>query len=93
MNNTQITKVITAAGLAVAVTSAALQASAQVNVPKPTYKFEKCYGIVKAGHNDCFSPGHSCGGTSTRDRDPQSWVYMPAGTCAKIAGGALKPGG
>jgi uncharacterized membrane protein len=93
MNNTQITKVITAASLAVAVTSAALQASAQVNVPKPTYKFEKCYGIVKAGHNDCFSPGHSCGGTSTRDRDPQSWVYVPAGTCAKIAGAALKPGG
>ncbi|HZC15908.1 MAG TPA: DUF2282 domain-containing protein [Caulobacteraceae bacterium] len=93
MNKTNLTKLITSAGLAAAVAAAASQAAAQVNVPKPSYKFEKCYGVVKAGQNDCFSPSNSCGGTATRDRDPQTWIYVPAGTCQKIAGGSLKPGG
>ncbi|MGC1302006.1 MAG: DUF2282 domain-containing protein [Caulobacteraceae bacterium] len=93
MNKANLTKIITSAGLAAAVAAAATQAGAQVNVPKPSYKFEKCYGVVKAGQNDCFSPSHSCGGTATRDRDPQTWIYVPAGTCNKIAGGSLKPVG
>lgn len=93
MNKTDVTKFLTSAGLAAVVASAASQATAQVNVPKPSYKFEKCYGVVKAGENDCFSPSHSCGGTSTTDRDPQTWIYVPAGTCKKIAGGSTKPGG
>ena len=93
MNKTTLTRMISSAVLAAAVTAAASQALSQVNVPKPTYKFEKCYGVVKAGENDCFSPGNSCGGTSKRDHDPKSWIYLPAGTCAKIAGGSLKPGG
>jgi uncharacterized membrane protein len=29
-------------------------AQAQQHPEKPTYKYEKCYGVVKAGHNDCF---------------------------------------
>ena len=35
--------------------------------PKPEYKFEKCYGVVKAGKNDCQTMGSSCAGTSKRD--------------------------
>lgn len=93
MKNTDLTKSVVVFGLAAAVTAAASQATAQVNVPKPSYKFEKCYGIVKAGQNDCFSPGNSCGGTSPRDRYPKAWIYVPAGTCKKIAGGDTKPTG
>jgi len=78
------------AGLA-AISLAASQANAQVNVPKPSYKFEKCYGIVKAGQNDCFSPGLVCGGTAKTDNEPGAWIYVPAGTCKKIVGGSLAP--
>jgi uncharacterized membrane protein len=52
---------------------------------------EKCYGIAKAGLNDCQTPTHSCAGTSTKDADSASWIYVPAGTCQKIVGGSLTP--
>jgi uncharacterized membrane protein len=52
---------------------------------------EKCYGIAKAGKNDCQTATHSCAGTSTADADTASWVYVPAGTCEKIVGGSLEP--
>ena len=52
-------------------------------------KNEQCYGIAKANQNDCQTASHSCAGTSTKDRDKASWMYVPAGTCAKIVGGSL----
>lgn len=66
-------------------------AGAQVHPEKPTWKYEKCYGIAKAGKNDCFTAKTSCGGTVRHDRQPDAWIYVPAGTCAKIVGGGLKP--
>ena len=66
-------------------------AQAQVHPEKPTYKYEKCYGIARAGRNDCFFAGNSCAGTSARDDDPQAWVYVPQGTCKKITRGTLEP--
>jgi len=30
---------------------------------KPTYKYEKCYGVARAGMNDCFFGSNSCAGT------------------------------
>ena len=80
------------AGFAAAIVVAAASVSqAQENVPKPTYKFEKCYGIAKAGLNDCFSTSHQCGGTADVDHDPDAWIYVPAGVCEKIAGGSTAP--
>ena len=58
---------------------------------KPDFKFEKCYGVVKAGSNDCQTATSSCAGTSKRDMQADAWVYLPAGTCAKIAGGSNEP--
>jgi uncharacterized membrane protein len=87
----KLLKIITTAGLVAAVAAAALRVDAQTNVPKPSYPYEKCYGVAKAGENDCFGIGNSCGGTSTKDRDPQAWIYVPTGTCKKIAGGKLSP--
>ena len=57
----------------------------------PTVAGEKCYGIAKAGLNDCQTAGHSCAGTLTRNSDAAAWIYLPAGTCKKIAGGSLTP--
>ena len=59
--------------------------------PKPEYKFEKCYGVVKAGKNDCQTTTHSCAGSSKQDAAHDSWVYVPTGTCDKLVGGSLEP--
>ena len=50
---------------------------------------EKCAGIVKAGQNDSDTSKSACAGTSTVDRDAEAWILVPAGTCARIAGGKL----
>jgi uncharacterized membrane protein len=59
--------------------------------PKPKFEAEKCFGIVKAGKNDCQTANSSCAGTSKRDQQLDAWIYVPAGTCGKIVGGALTP--
>ena len=51
---------------------------------------EKCYGIAKAGKNDCAAGAHSCAGQATGNMDKTSFVYLPKGACAKIAGSSLK---
>ena len=50
---------------------------------------EKCYGVAKAGKNDCAAGTHSCAGQSTKDMDKSSFVEVPAGVCGKLAGGSL----
>jgi uncharacterized membrane protein len=54
---------------------------------KPAAK-EKCYGIAKAGQNDCanLSGSHSCAGQSKVDKDPGEWKYVPKGTCKDLKG-------
>lgn len=70
----------------------ASQAIAATPVPAPTYQFEKCYGVNAPLKNDCGVQGvHSCGGESRMANDPRSWIYVPAGTCAKIQGGSTSP--
>jgi uncharacterized membrane protein len=59
--------------------------------PKPSFDAEKCYGIAKAGKNDCQTTNSSCAGTSRRDAQKDAWVYVPTGTCAKLVGGNLQP--
>ena len=61
MRKPKISNLITSTSLVAAVTAAAFLAEAQTNVPKPRYPYEKCYGIAKAGENDCFGQGNSCG--------------------------------
>jgi uncharacterized membrane protein len=53
----------------------------------PTDK-EKCFGVAKAGQNDCASTSgtHSCAGQTKKDNDPQDWKYVAKGTCAKMGG-------
>jgi uncharacterized membrane protein len=51
---------------------------------------EKCYGVAKAAKNDCAAGAHSCAGQATKEMDKASFVYLPKGACAKIAGGTLK---
>lgn len=51
---------------------------------------EKCYGIVKAGLNDCQTTKQSCAGSATQDRQSDAFIFLPKGTCEKIVGGSLK---
>ncbi len=59
--------------------------------PKPKFEAEKCYGIARAGKNDCQTTNSSCAGTSKRDTQGDAWVYMPKGSCEKIVNGSLQP--
>ena len=79
---------IGAATMLGALALSAVAASAQP-VPMPAAS-EKCFGIAKAAKNDCAAGAHSCAGQATKDMDKTSFVYLPKGACAKIAGGALK---
>lgn len=68
--------------LAAAVPAGALAASQEAAARPAT---EKCYGIAKAGKNDCQAgPGTSCAGTSTRHYQGNAWKLVRAGTCLRI---------
>ncbi len=54
-------------------------------------EMEKCYGVVKAGKNDCAGPAHACAGQATTDSGAKEFVALPKGTCARLSGGSLAP--
>lgn len=54
-------------------------------------KMEKCYGVVKAGKNDCAANGHACAGQAKSNSDPNEWVTLPAGTCDRLINGRSEP--
>jgi uncharacterized membrane protein len=81
---------VSAMAATIAAPLAALADSMPASVPTG-FTPEKCYGIAKAGMNDCQTATHSCAGTSTKDKDPASWIYVPAGSCQKIVGGGTTP--
>jgi len=87
------TKTLTKSLLASAVLGAAALAIVAVGQagPAQAQENEKCYGIAKAGKNDCQHAGGSCAGTAASDNLKDAWIYVPAGTCEKIAGGSLTP--
>jgi uncharacterized membrane protein len=80
MTRTQTTLAAAAVLALVAGAAAADQTSPQTAGEK-----EKCYGIAKAGQNDCMAgPGTSCAGTSKVDYDGKAWKEVPKGTCVTI---------
>lgn len=47
---------------------------------------EKCAGRILAGLNDCPTSLHACAGMGDEDADPEEFIFLPKGTCEKIAG-------
>ena len=47
---------------------------------------QKCYGVAKAGKNDCATSSHACAGHAKADNDPVEWKYVPKGECEKMGG-------
>ena len=58
-------------------------------------KMEKCFGVAKAGKNDCGSKaaGHSCAGQASKNNDANDFVAVPKGTCDKLANGTTESAG
>lgn len=49
---------------------------------------EKCFGVSKAGQNDCATANgtHSCAGQAKKDMDTNEWKYVAKGSCEKLGG-------
>lgn len=93
MKNKALVGTAIAAAISIAATTA-MQVQTASAAPAPMVPgADKCYGIAKAGKNDCAAgPGTSCAGTSTRDGQANAWMYVLAGTCEKIVDGSLTEG-
>ena len=72
----------------IAAAAASLMALALVAAPAAAQEKEKCFGIAKAGQNDCASISgvHSCAGQSKMDMDKGEWKYVAKGTCKDMKG-------
>jgi len=70
------------------VLSVGILTAAHAGPVAPNPSKDKCYGVAKAGANDCSSAAgtHSCAGQATKDNDPDDWKYVTKGTCAKMGG-------
>ena len=75
-------KKATYAALAATLALAATHVSAQAAGATP---MDKCYGVTKAGKNDCKAgAGTSCAGTSRVDYQGDAWSLVKAGSCTHI---------
>jgi uncharacterized membrane protein len=72
----------------IAATAAAVMSMSMLAVPAAAAEKEKCFGIAKAGQNDCasVSGAHSCAGQSKVDMDKTEWKYVAKGTCKDMKG-------
>jgi uncharacterized membrane protein len=68
-------------------------AAASVAAPvTPQPGQEKCYGIAKAGQNDCGTAKHACAGLGAKtDNDKSEWKYVAKGSCDKMGGSTEPP--
>ena len=75
----------------IAAAAASLMSLALVAAPAAAQEKEKCFGIAKAGQNDCASISgvHSCAGQSKVDMDKGEWKYVAKGTCKDMKGMTL----
>lgn len=72
----------------IAAAAASLLSLSMVAVPAVAQEKEKCFGIAKAGQNDCanLAGTHSCAGQSKVDMDTGEWKYVAKGTCKDLKG-------
>jgi uncharacterized membrane protein len=80
---------MTSKSLTIAAAVGALLASAAASAQDmgaPQGDKVKCYGITKAGQNDCATSAHGCAGAAKTDNDPADWKYAPRADCEKAGG-------
>lgn len=88
MRSNKIVNAVMAAIVGTGLTVSATSTLAASNNNKKNV--EKCYGIVKAGKNDCGTPQHACAGQSKTNASGGEWIYVLKGNCERIVGGSLK---
>ncbi len=81
-------KALIAAAISGALALGTLSISATVNADEDK---EQCYGVAKAGKNDCQTANSSCAGTSTMDDQTDAFVLVPKGLCERLTGGTPEP--
>jgi uncharacterized membrane protein len=89
----QNTKTVVNSALAGVLALGVLGLSQQGATAEKRLAGEKCYGITKAGKNDCQTATSACAGSSKQDGNPSAFIYVPKGTCEKIVGGSLQAKG
>ena len=78
------------AGVLLAVAGAMIAAvSASLRHGNGAIERERCYGIARAGANDCANAVHSCAKQASANSDQREWIAVPRGTCRRIAGGIM----
>jgi uncharacterized membrane protein len=72
----------------IAAAAATLLSTVLAATPAVAQEKEKCYGIAKAGQNDCanLTGTHSCAGQSKVNDDAGEWKYVAKGTCKGMKG-------
>ncbi len=72
----------------IAATALSVISLGMLAAPAVAQEKEKCFGIAKAGQNDCanVSGSHSCAGQSKVDMDKGEWKYVAKGTCKSMNG-------
>jgi uncharacterized membrane protein len=72
----------------IAAAAASLLSTVLLSTPAVAQEKEKCYGIAKAGQNDCanLAGTHSCAGQSKLSDDKGEWKYVAKGTCESMKG-------
>jgi uncharacterized membrane protein len=78
---------------ALATVCAASVGTASAATASASAEKEKCFGIAKAGQNDCAAANgsHSCAGQSKTDNGAAEWKYVAKGTCEKAGGKTAAP--
>ncbi len=90
-NNKNIIKVALGTAMVIGLTQSAFsvrsqeESDARAKAQEAAGK-EKCAGRILAGLNDCPTSMHACAGMADEDGDKEEFIFMPKGTCAKIAG-------
>ncbi|MDR3385615.1 MAG: DUF2282 domain-containing protein [Rudaea sp.] len=72
------------AGAMLAAVATSLRHAGQASIER-----ERCYGISRAGQNDCANAVHSCAKQAQVDADPREWVAVPNGTCRRLVNGVM----
>lgn len=82
MNKRKLVNTALAAIVSVGLTGGvAVTASAESHSNKPV----KCYGVAKAGQNDCGVPGgHGCAGQAKTNYDTKEWKYLTPSKCKQM---------
>ncbi|MYM61275.1 DUF2282 domain-containing protein [Vibrio sp. OCN044] len=73
-----------------AVTSLVAFGTSVMTTPALAAEKEKCYGVSKAGKNDCATKSSSCAGTSKEDNQKDAFVVVPKGLCERLVGGSTQ---